>query len=510
MGKAVLNQMSKGKIIVFNSFLVHGDRRLNPKELYLYALLQARMSWFLGVTEISVNTIVKFQTIYYDDKRNPASIKKLLQQISQKGVIQISPTEFSLNTVISITFPIREVGYELIDRNTFQLTDDPDEFYVICTLLAFGKKGYTKQKEKWSDVLGYSSPNTGKAVIDNLIEKEIVLWRPGKTNQDSLGHFKTDIGKFYLNNFPLSGTEIAGEFDLHEDKSGQIKEEGDTLKSLPEVKVGQVEVPLLTTSEEIFHQGTSNEYDTVLGFLSSSDIKDRIKTSNVGRQVVNRNGETVYAKIQYDDYALFKIAEEHEIDLGFVKRFKKLPAYNDLWQQYEEEYLQHLSNRRAATEEAGRIIELYEEIQRFNGTPILLYDGNKINSANIPNDFNLNLIFAVAIISNNTVDESSETQSNHSVEEITLDMIFGQGRSFSEEILFQARKALLDQIKGKRASSADLEEIRDMIDQLCQAANTGKRYDEDWEGDEWVYDGVSESNMSKLSRMAENRRNKNV
>jgi hypothetical protein len=490
---------------IYNSFLQHSKYKLSPKELSLYALLEARQSPFLHRTETTINSIVEIQNIFNDETRNAKNIKSLILNLNEKGVIDLrfKGEKLGFNTLIIITFPEPDNnGFEPIYRNLYDATDDSDEFYVLCVIAAFGKKGFTKKLELWSDVIGYKSKNTGAEIIERMLDKKLISRQKAPKQRETNGNWAQDPSKYYLN---LKQTH---ENVTDKEVKKILHQEHVMDKPLDKRKEILIESSIEPSIEPSYSQSDVVDeinFQTVFGEFTVSDIRRRINNSNLGKKIRNKEGIMVNSQLVYEDYATYRIVKEVISTDPFVKQFegamqsyKKQSFYNGLFEKFEKEYNQHVLN----VEEMRQMKQATDKMAQMKGTPLILYDNTviELDQKNV-NRIDKKSISEVAYFVtdhywNGHYDEEKQNLERHSLHDIV-----GVDRHFTEETWGQILDYFIILAIQHKFTIIDAEDLLKFTDDLCIQLNVGKPYDSDWEGDEWDIDEHRTLNISRKERV---------
>ncbi|WP_337098661.1 hypothetical protein [Paenibacillus sp. YIM B09110] len=189
-------------IKIYN-YLLDNEANQKVEQIYLYAMLKADYSIFNGYTSTTITILAQGNVLSTTNtKRKVKLIKELLEQLQERKIIQIDyEGELGANTPIIIRFPDLG-GHEQITPDMYSLASCPAEFFVLVTIKRFTGEpfnGFEKAKDRWSDILGYGSKNTGNKIINKLVEDKKIYCVEGERYRDNNGLIKQHSTKWFLN-----------------------------------------------------------------------------------------------------------------------------------------------------------------------------------------------------------------------------------------------------------------------------------------------------------------------
>jgi hypothetical protein len=295
------------KIRIYNCLTKKGDcYYLNSGELYFYSFLQTKYLSFMGYCESTLNIISETQLMFDDQNENRKieKVKNVIFMLEEKGLIKIEyEGVFNKNSTIRITFTDVDDGFELIDNEMFFSISDYRQLYVLL-LIKKNKGVYEKAKDKWSDVLGYGSKNTGVEIVERM-EREGIIHCIGT------GRFVDDQRKI---------KQATPKWYLGEKQETVVK---DKRKGKPK----------------------RNDEDIIIAASFENTVKDvrsLIEESNWGK----RDDGGGLKKLTYADYEIYRVSLDENIDTSFNKRCKNVinkikqsENYDGYFEEWEGQYL---------------------------------------------------------------------------------------------------------------------------------------------------------------------------
>ncbi|WP_322922143.1 hypothetical protein [Paenibacillus campi] len=198
---------NNGWIKFYNVFMEKGVDKLSPKEWYFYSLLVQRKSFYSHVAETTVVRITELQSIYKDKNKSARNYKNVWEQIkklSERGVININQSEIEskgkpdYNKTIIVSFKeYPEQGFEQINSDILDKSNDPYELYFLCVLKRFNEKGFAHSMKNLAVLFDCHSDKAEK-VIKTMVEKQLIRYKQGESKQSSNGQYTREANTYYL------------------------------------------------------------------------------------------------------------------------------------------------------------------------------------------------------------------------------------------------------------------------------------------------------------------------
>lgn len=302
----------KMKIRLYNKF-VSDDKnfKLSSIELYFYALLQTKYLSFMGYCETNIEIIAADQIVFKDtnERRKIGKVRDVIQELINRELLYVEGNINNRHERLIIRFrDIIRDGYELISHDQWmRILNVGDYRYLHVIFIIMKNRGvYELAKEKWSSVLGYGSKNTGSELVEKMENEGFIYKISGSRYLDENGQVRQGASKWYLD-------ERSKEVQIELDKESKMK---------------------VRLDHEIIETVSYGE-------LTVAEIKEVILDSNWGKKEYGLDCD-----LEYDDYEIFRISQDENVDAAFNKRCKnvinkirKLEKYAGIFESWEEKYL---------------------------------------------------------------------------------------------------------------------------------------------------------------------------
>ena len=287
-GDNIINNICKIDNIFFNK---NNDKNI-VNELYVYYVLNLlTMNVNKNVVITSISLLSSIITLQSKEKNNIQAISEALEGLKNSGLITyeylVSSSKKEYYNPLRIEFlkndPLN--NFTLIHNWMFKKASDPKEFFVLVYIQKWKNTSHKISLSEWAMKMGYS-----KNGVDLLLKK--------MQKEDKI---KIISGKHVANN-------------------GKSQDVNDYLL-------------------------VEDEYKTVVGDLTLSEIRDYIGGSNWGR--VNEYGQ--YEELTQTDYDLYRTCKDYGIYLDFVGRceyvlekMRMYPGGDSNIIKFEKEYLRQV------------------------------------------------------------------------------------------------------------------------------------------------------------------------
>ncbi len=404
---------NNGWIKFYNVFMEKGDYKLSPIEWYFYSLLVQRKSFYNHVTETTVARITELQSIYKDKNkpvRNYKNVWEQLKKLSERGVININQSEIEskgkleYNKTIIVSFKeYSGQGFEQINSNVFDKSNDPYELYFLCVLKRFDKKGFAHSMENLA-ILFDCHLDKAEKVIKTMKEKQLIRYKQGESKQSSNGQYIREANTYYLYDEPISSQAIEVNVSSQDNDIEKVE--------LNEFVYGN-------------WQGSGNLTDD--DYMLYVQNEDKQEFIDVAQKKINRI--TKYGKNESASFKINQKINQAREQLNHQQRQLEYEAK----QIKDEEILQQVEQSKSTMIQVNDKIIPLQSIETVNNDTKIYYIGKKYDGS--PNGYSYELL------------------------DTTIDKILMEYNSFNLEQYDEAILYVKKYILNRKWSDESLEEI---------------------------------------------------
>lgn len=214
------------------SVTLDSERKLNDKELYLYAFLQSKKGWngeVLMAYDILIGEIVLF------DDKNEGRLKKKIREtvnsLEAKGYLNVQHSD----KYFKATFEEVADNFTSITFGEVERIKDPLDFYIFTCVKRWNRAKYSFSI--WAELIGKSESRT-KSIIKSAVDRGIIYRLIGSYSEEEVNGYRRQDSNTYCTT-PFKVEEIEQQPKKKEMTVEDVLETEEGKSKFPDYKLGQ-------------------------------------------------------------------------------------------------------------------------------------------------------------------------------------------------------------------------------------------------------------------------------